>query len=172
VTGPLSYRRGLLRAARMRKIFRQKAHEGFDTHTDVLPDCVTDEYLSGNGGRVGRMTVGWTSESEWKKESTWGRRECYEYNVDIRNIFIDYMHASDSIKRNKILDSLTQNKIPFKLIKLIKLTLENTTAKVKVKNAYTMEFRVESGVKQGDPLSPTLFSLAIDTVLKKNWSER
>jgi len=78
------------------------------------------------------------------------------------------MHASDSIKRNKILDSLTQNKIPFKLIKLIKLTLENTTAKVKVKNAYTMEFRVESGVKQGDPLSPTLFSLAIDTVLKKN----
>jgi len=51
--------------------------------------------------------------------------------------------------------------------KLIKLTLENTTAKVKVNNAYTEEFRVESGVKQGDPLSPTLFSLVIDTVLKK-----
>jgi len=30
-----------------------------------------------------------------------------------------------------------------------------------------MEFRVESGVKLGDPLSPTLFSLVIDTVLKK-----
>jgi len=29
------------------------------------------------------------------------------------------------------------------------------------------EFRVESGVKQGDPLSPTLFSLVINTVLKK-----
>jgi hypothetical protein len=29
-----------------------------------------------------------------------------------------------------------------------------------------MEFRVESGVKQGDPLSPTLFGLVIDTVLK------
>jgi hypothetical protein len=29
------------------------------------------------------------------------------------------------------------------------------------------EFRVESGVKQDDSLSPTLFSLVIDTVLKK-----
>jgi len=45
--------------------------------------------------------------------------------------------------------------------------LKKTTAEVKVNNAYTMEFRVESGVKQGDPLSPTLFSLVIDTVLKK-----
>jgi hypothetical protein len=77
------------------------------------------------------------------------------------------MHAFDSIKRNKILDSLTQNKIPLKLIRLIKLTLENTTAKDKVNNAYMEEFRVESEVKQGDPLSPTQFSLVIDTVLEQ-----
>jgi hypothetical protein len=63
--------------------------------------------------------------------------KCYEYNVDIHNIFMDYMHAFDSIKWNKI-DSLTQNKIPSKLIRLIKLTLENTTAKVKVNNTYTL----------------------------------
>jgi hypothetical protein len=93
--------------------------------------------------------------------------KCYEYNIDIHNIFIEYMHAFDSIKRNKILDSLTQNKIPPKLIRLIKLTLKNTRTKVKVNNEYTEEFRVKSGVKQGDPLSPTLFSQVIDTVLKK-----
>jgi len=57
------------------------------------------------------------------------------------------------------------NKNSYQLRYLIKLTLENTTAKVKVNNAYTMEFRVESGVKQDDLLSPTLFSLVIDTVL-------
>jgi hypothetical protein len=35
--------------------------------------------------------------------------KCYEYNIDIHNIFIDYMHAFNSIKSSKILDSLTQN---------------------------------------------------------------
>jgi len=92
---------------------------------------------------------------------------CYEYNIDIHNIFIDYTHAFDSIKRNKMLDSLTQYKIPPNLIRLVKLTLENTMAKVKVNNTYTSEFRVESGIKQGDPLSPTLLSLVIDIILKK-----
>jgi hypothetical protein len=94
--------------------------------------------------------------------------KCYEYNVDIHHIFIDYTQAFDSIQRNKILDSLTQNKILSKLIRLIKLSLENTTAKVKVNNAYTTGFRVGSGIKQGDPLSPILFSRLIDTVFKKN----
>ena len=68
-------------------------------------------------------------------------------------------------KRETILTSLHLNKIHPKLINLIKLTLENTTAKVKGKSTYTTDFRVDIGVKQGDPLSPTLFNLVIDTVL-------
>jgi len=82
--------------------------------------------------------------------------KCYEYNIDIYNVFIDYSHAFDSIIRESILASLYSNKIPPKLINLIKLTLENTTVKVKVNNNYTLDFRVDTGVKQGDPLSPTL----------------
>ena len=80
---------------------------------------------------------------------------------------MDYTYAFDSVKRDKILDSLIQYKIPPKPIRLVKLTLENTMAKVKVNNTHTSEFRVESGVKRGDPFSPTLFSLVIDTILKK-----
>jgi len=40
-------------------------------------------------------------------------------------------------------------------------------AKVEVNNAYTSKFRIDSRVKQGDLLSPTLFSLVINTILKK-----
>jgi hypothetical protein len=36
-----------------------------------------------------------------------------------------------------------------------------------VNNTYTTDFRVDIGVKQGDPLSPTLFNLVIDTVLTR-----
>jgi len=60
---------------------------------------------------------------------------------------VDYTYAFDSVKRDKILDFLMQYKIPPKPIRLVKLTLENSMAKVKVNNTHTSEFRVESGVK-------------------------
>jgi hypothetical protein len=69
--------------------------------------------------------------------------KCYEHNMDIHNIFIDYTHAFDSVKRNKIIECLFQYHIPVKLIRLIKLTLEKTRAKVKVNNKFTEEFQVE-----------------------------
>ena len=43
--------------------------------------------------------------------------------------------------------------------------MEKTRAKVKVNNTFT-EFQVEYGVKQGDPLSATLFTMVIDVMLK------
>ena len=50
---------------------------------------------------------------------------------------------------------------------MIELTLINNTARVKINNEYTEEFKVESGVKQGDPLSATSFSVVVDVILKQ-----
>ena len=38
---------------------------------------------------------------------------------------------------------------------------------MKTGNHLTKEFRIVTGVKQGDPLSATLFSIVIDSVLKQ-----
>jgi hypothetical protein len=57
--------------------------------------------------------------------------------------------------------------VPKKLIKPIGLPLTNSTAKVKIGNQFTNELRIVSGVKQGDPLSATLFRIVIDNVLKQ-----
>jgi len=69
--------------------------------------------------------------------------------------------------RNKIIECLIKYEKPKKLIKLIGLTLNNTTAQVKIGNQFTNEFRIISGVKQEDPLSATLFSIVIDNVIKQ-----
>ena len=57
--------------------------------------------------------------------------------------------------------------VPDKLIRLIALNLTHTRARVKVNRDLTEEFIVKCGVKQGDPLSATLFNLVIDTILKQ-----
>jgi hypothetical protein len=90
-----------------------------------------------------------------------------EYNIDLYNIIVYYTQAFDSVNRNKIIESLMQHDIPSKTIRLIGLTLTNTIAKVKINNQFTEDFSVEIGVKQGDPLSATLFTVVIDNVLKK-----
>ena len=80
---------------------------------------------------------------------------------------MDYTHGFDSVYRNKLSECLKEYDVPDKLIWLIVLTLIQTRARVKINRDFTEEFTVECRVKQGDPLSATLFSLVIDTVLKQ-----
>ena len=46
-------------------------------------------------------------------------------------------------------------------------TLISIIVRVKINNAHTEEFKVESGVKQGDSISVTLFSVVVDVILKQ-----
>jgi sorting nexin-29 len=91
----------------------------------------------------------------------------HEYNIDLYNIFVDYTHTFDSVNRNKLTEYLKKFNVPDKLIRLIALTLKHTRASIKINKDYTKELVVKCGVKQGDPLSATLFSLVIDTILKQ-----
>ena len=52
-------------------------------------------------------------------------------------------------------------------IRLTALTLIQATVRVKINRDITEEFTVVCGVKQGDPLSATMFNLVIDMILKQ-----
>jgi len=94
--------------------------------------------------------------------------KCHEYNIDLHNIFVNYLQAFDAISRNKVVDSLNEYNIPSKLIKLIALTLSGTSAMVKINSELIGKFDVQRGVKQGDPPPYQLhFSIAMDCILKK-----
>jgi hypothetical protein len=93
--------------------------------------------------------------------------KCHEFNIELHNIFIDYSRVFDSVYRNKIIECLMEYGVPTKLIRLISLTLIDTKVKIKTNNRLSNDFKVEFGVRQGDPSSATLFSVAIDSVLKQ-----
>jgi len=47
------------------------------------------------------------------------------------------------------------------------MTIQNMEATVKIENLTSKPFSISSGVRQGDPLSATIFNLILDSVIKK-----
>ncbi|VVC41512.1 Endonuclease/exonuclease/phosphatase,Reverse transcriptase domain [Cinara cedri] len=72
--------------------------------------------------------------------------------------------AYDSINRESIYKILEHFRIPQKLIGLIKATLNGTMVKVKVGNVLSREVQVNTGLRQGDALSPIIFNLVLEKV--------
>jgi len=73
--------------------------------------------------------------------------------------------AFDTVNRDVIYNSLIKHSVPDRLIKLIKLTMQQTKMKVKVNNSYSEWFETKIGVRQVDPLSAVLFSVVLDSVI-------
>ena len=82
-------------------------------------------------------------------------------------LFIDFNQAFDSVDRQKTIQILQELRIPNKLIRLIKVTLQNMEASVKIENLAFKPFSISSAVRQGGPLSAKIFNLLFDSVIKK-----
>jgi hypothetical protein len=47
------------------------------------------------------------------------------------------------------------------------MALQNMEGSVKIENLTSKPFSISSGVRQGDPLSATIFNLTLDSAIKK-----
>ena len=131
---------------------------------DKLSEKIIGDYQC--GFRKGRST---TDQIFMLKQSLIQR---YEYNKPTHLLFIDFKSAYDSVHRRKMLKVLEKFDIPGKLIRLVKMTLEQTSSVVRVENQETEEFIVRKGLRQGDPVSALLFNLALEGVIRSSGINR
>ena len=94
-----------------------------------------------------------------------------EWNSSLYVNFVDYRKAFDSIHRDTLWHLLRHYGIPLKLTKLIKKSYEDMTCQVVHQEKLTEKFGVKTGVRQGCLLSPFLFLLAIDWIMKTTTEE-
>jgi len=92
-------------------------------------------------------------------------------NRELYLLFFDLRKAYDSIPLNKLWETLDGLAINTRLIEAIKALYEGSSSKIKIGNLITKGFKVTKGLRQGCSLSPTLFKIYLERVLR-NWKKR
>ena len=81
--------------------------------------------------------------------------------------FIDFKKAYDSLKREVLYNILMEFGIPKKLIRLIKMCLNEIYSRVRVGKNLSDMFPIRNGLKQGDALSSLLFNFALEYAIRR-----
>ena len=89
-----------------------------------------------------------------------------EWNSSLYVNVVDYEKAFDSLDRETLLKILRHYGVPMKLVNMIKNSYEGMSCRVIHDGQQTNNFEIGTGVRQGCLLSPFLFILAIDGIMK------
>ncbi|GCC33119.1 hypothetical protein chiPu_0011586 [Chiloscyllium punctatum] len=80
-------------------------------------------------------------------------------------VFVDVAKAFGSVGHKLLLKTLQKTHLPKVFVGLIKDLYTSNRTIVEGKDTYTTPVNIERGVKQGDPLTPILFSIALDPLV-------
>lgn len=94
------------------------------------------------------------------------QEKCREQNQPLYMAFIDLTKAFDSVNRQALWQVLAKIGCPDKFIRVLRLLHDNMSATVLTGfGDETEPFRVDTGVKQGCVIAPSLFSIFIASIL-------
>jgi hypothetical protein len=93
--------------------------------------------------------------------------KCTEYDIPLHIAYVDYQKAFDSIETWAVLEAMNLARVDSRYSMLIKHIYESATLKVNVNDWETETVNVRRGVRQGDSISPKLFTLALESVFQK-----
>ncbi|GFT66124.1 reverse transcriptase domain-containing protein [Trichonephila clavipes] len=96
-----------------------------------------------------------------------------EYNIKTFHLFVDFKAAYDSINRDKMIEAMTEFKIPKTPVNLTKATLKNVRCRIKIQKYLSEPFTTERGLRQGDSLECLLFNLVLEKCIRDRvtWTE-
>lgn len=95
-----------------------------------------------------------------------------EYNKTYFLAFVDYNKAFDSLEHGYIWEALRGQNVQDRYIRILKNIYSKSTAQVRLEKSGE-EFSIERGVRQGDPISPKLFSAVLEMIIRNlEWEEQ
>ena len=90
-----------------------------------------------------------------------------EYNLPLCIGFIDCKKAFDTVEHFAIFEALRKTNVNETYINILQNIYNQATARVHLDKLVSTEFPIHRGVRQGDPLSPKLFTAVMEDVFKK-----
>lgn len=94
-----------------------------------------------------------------------------EYTRPLYVAFIDFEKAFDSISTESVLTALENQGVGKSYIETLRFIYYNATSSIKL-HSTSDKFRIEKGVRQGDSISPKLFSAVLQEIFKTlKWNE-
>ncbi|VDO94892.1 unnamed protein product [Schistosoma margrebowiei] len=97
--------------------------------------------------------------------------QSFGWNSSLYINFIDYEKAFDSVDRRTLWKLLRHYGVPEKIVNIIRNSYDGLQCKVVHGEQLTDAFQVRTGVRQGCLLSPFLFLLVVDWIMKTSTSE-
>ena len=95
-----------------------------------------------------------------------------EYNIPLCLAFIDYQKAFDSVEITAVISALEKQGIELTYVNMIKNIYENCTSVIRL-HKDSEPFQLQKGVRQGDTISPKLFTACLEEVFKQlDWEEK
>jgi hypothetical protein len=91
----------------------------------------------------------------------------WEYNEAVHHLFVDFKKSYDSIRREVLYNILIEFGIPMKLVRPVKMCLNETYSRVRVGKLLSDTFPIKNCLKQGDALSPLLFNFALEYAIRR-----
>jgi hypothetical protein len=98
--------------------------------------------------------------------------EKWDYNETVHQQLIDFKKAYDSVRREVLNNIFIEFGVLMKLVKLIKMSLNEMYSEVHIGKHLSDNFPIQNGLNQGDDSSAFLFSFALKYAIRKVWETK